>query len=425
MGKPFPKLYCRDMAGGDSLAERLVAAINSVHGEHPGFRAAHARGICAAGTFTATAEARGLTRAVHMQSQAVPVTVRFSNGSGAPERPDYARDGRGIAVKFELPDGTVTDMVGITLGQFFVRTPEDFIEFQQVLQADPATGQPDLGKIDAFLQLHPETRAAVETDFNQPLPASYLTTAYNGIHSFRLTNSAGESRWIRYRWEPEAGVATVDREQARERGRGYLQDDLRERLAAGTGAFTLRFFLAEEDDPIDDATAAWPESRESVVMGRLDLTEVISDQDGGCEAKIFDPTLVTDGIECSDDPILHARSQAYTLSLARRKGIRHPADQAAKVESVDLSGTPVGGMTLVVSGDRKVAVANVDGTLHAFDDTCTHRGCSLADGTLDGTIVTCPCHGSQFDVTTGAVVRGPAAEPVAVVDLASLPAEQP
>jgi nitrite reductase/ring-hydroxylating ferredoxin subunit len=71
----------------------------------------------------------------------------------------------------------------------------------------------------------------------------------------------------------------------------------------------------------------------------------------------------------------------------------------------------------VVSDGRKIAVANVGGELHGFDDTCTHRGCSLAQGTLDGTVVTCPCHGSQFDVTTGAVVLGPATEPVAIVDL--------
>lgn len=59
-------------------------------------------------------------------------------------------------------------------------------------------------------------------------------------------------------------------------------------------------------------------------------------------------------------------------------------------------------------GGVKVNVASVDGQLHAFDDTCTHRACSLAKGKLDGTTVTCPCHGSQFDVTTGQVLRGPA-----------------
>ena len=62
--------------------------------------------------------------------------------------------------------------------------------------------------------------------------------------------------------------------------------------------------------------------------------------------------------------------------------------------------------------DTKVAVANVAGTFYAFDDTCTHEGCSLAEGDLEETILTCSCHGSQFDVTSGALVRGPAQEPV-------------
>ena len=60
----------------------------------------------------------------------------------------------------------------------------------------------------------------------------------------------------------------------------------------------------------------------------------------------------------------------------------------------------------------KVNIASVGGQLYAFDDTCTHKACSLAKGRLDGTTVTCPCHGSQFDVTTGEVLRGPAQEPV-------------
>jgi nitrite reductase/ring-hydroxylating ferredoxin subunit len=62
--------------------------------------------------------------------------------------------------------------------------------------------------------------------------------------------------------------------------------------------------------------------------------------------------------------------------------------------------------------DAKIAVANVAGTFYAFDDTCTHEGCSLAEGELEETILTCSCHGSQFDVTNGALLRGPAQEPV-------------
>ena len=80
----------------------------------------------------------------------------------------------------------------------------------------------------------------------------------------------------------------------------------------------------------------------------------------------------------------------------------------------------VGKSTDVVGGQMrvfdvagtKVTVARADGHLYAFDDTCTHAGCSLARGTLVGTTVTCPCHRSQFEVISGAVLRGPASRPV-------------
>lgn len=64
--------------------------------------------------------------------------------------------------------------------------------------------------------------------------------------------------------------------------------------------------------------------------------------------------------------------------------------------------------------DQKVAVARVDGSLYAFGDVCTHARCSLVEGELEGKTVTCACHGSQFDVTTGAVLNPPATEPVPV-----------
>jgi nitrite reductase/ring-hydroxylating ferredoxin subunit len=64
------------------------------------------------------------------------------------------------------------------------------------------------------------------------------------------------------------------------------------------------------------------------------------------------------------------------------------------------------------SKGTRVTLANVAGTLFVIDDTCTHRGCSLGDGKLVGSTIQCACHGSRFDVTSGAVVRGPAEEPV-------------
>lgn len=63
----------------------------------------------------------------------------------------------------------------------------------------------------------------------------------------------------------------------------------------------------------------------------------------------------------------------------------------------------------------QIALANVNGQYYAVDELCTHEDCSLVEeGTLDGTVITCECHGSQFDVTTGAVLAPPAFEPLKV-----------
>jgi nitrite reductase/ring-hydroxylating ferredoxin subunit len=65
------------------------------------------------------------------------------------------------------------------------------------------------------------------------------------------------------------------------------------------------------------------------------------------------------------------------------------------------------------AGGIRIAVANADGQLFAIDELCTHEQCSLAeDGTLEGRVVTCGCHGAQFDVTTGEVLAPPAPEPL-------------
>jgi 3-phenylpropionate/trans-cinnamate dioxygenase ferredoxin component len=63
---------------------------------------------------------------------------------------------------------------------------------------------------------------------------------------------------------------------------------------------------------------------------------------------------------------------------------------------------------------ERIAVARVDDRLYAFDDicTCADEGCPLSGGLLDGTTLMCQCHGSRFDLTTGAVVNGPATQPL-------------
>ena len=299
--------------------KQVVDAINAVSGEHPGHRAAHAKGTLMAATFTATPGAARLTRAPHMQGEPVKATVRFSNGGGDPNIPDYAREARGVAIKLYLSDGGRADMVGLSLPCFFVRTVEDFHEFTTAR----AKGMEEAG---LFVQQHPESIPAIQAALGAPPPASYTTVAYNGIHTFRWTNADGEARHVRWRLEPEQGVQELDDEDAKARGRDYLQEDVRERAGA---AFRLLVALGEDGDPIVDPTAQWPAERETVEVGRLELTGVESGREQSPDdVLVFDPTRVVDGIEPSDDPILLFRPRAYAVSVERRSGAPIPAHLA-------------------------------------------------------------------------------------------------
>jgi 3-phenylpropionate/trans-cinnamate dioxygenase ferredoxin subunit len=83
----------------------------------------------------------------------------------------------------------------------------------------------------------------------------------------------------------------------------------------------------------------------------------------------------------------------------------------AKVQVGRAKDVGPGAMRGFRAGDKPVLVSNIDGKFQAIGDRCTHRGCSLSKGRMEGEVVTCPCHGSRFNLKTGAVVRGPAVEP--------------
>lgn len=305
-----------------TLPEQIVDAIHDINGRHEGTRAVHAKGILCSGTFTAAPEAAALTRAAHMRGEPVRATVRFSNGGGDPGSPDSAKDGRGLAVKLYLEDGSRTDLVAITLPRFFVRTPEDFLDFTRARKPDPETGQPDLEKLGAFLEAHPEALPAIQHALSQPAPASYAQLEYHGIHAFKWISPDGRERWVRFSWRPAAGEAGLSDDELAEMSPDYLQEEIRERLGREPVEFTLEVAIAEEGDDPDDPTEPWPDDRERVAVGTLRIEELDATRERDGDVLVFDPTRVTDGIELSADPILHVRPEAYAVSVERRSGAR-------------------------------------------------------------------------------------------------------
>lgn len=77
------------------------------------------------------------------------------------------------------------------------------------------------------------------------------------------------------------------------------------------------------------------------------------------------------------------------------------------VRALETTEVAIGKMKAVKLEGKEILIANVKGTYYAMGNRCTHRGGDLSKGTLEGTIVTCPRHKSQFDVTTGKAISGP------------------
>ncbi|MDQ3915320.1 MAG: catalase family peroxidase [Actinomycetota bacterium] len=308
-----------------SLWARIIDAENGIYGSHEGHRSVHSKGTLCAGTFTATSVASKLTRAPHLQGDPIRTHVRFSNAGGDPTKRDGTNEPRGMAVKFYLPDGSTTDISAATIPVFVARTPEDVLELALARQPDPETGQPDLGKIGTYLESHPEAVPAVEAAMLAQPPASFLQCSYFALHAFKLVAADGSERWVRYRWEPDAGEAWLDHAEAKQRDPDYLRADLEERLGRGRQGFRLWAEIAEEDDPVDDPTVRWPDEREKVELGHLEIVALAFDREQDGDVLVFDPTRVPDGIKLSNDLILHARPHAYAESVYRRTGVRRDA----------------------------------------------------------------------------------------------------
>lgn len=312
-----------------------------------GTRAAHSHGIGVQGWFQASSVGTQRCAARHFSGERIPVLVRFSNGSGERREADRATDARGMAVKFFAGTPDETDLVAMSMSTFFVRTPEDFVEFSKIAVPVPAVSPTRWQTIRNLLRLtptpkrnaystplaprtsalmewadaHPESRATIASMGGLVTPASYVRCAYFGVHTFVLRDHHGQATSVRYSWLPVQGVRPADRTSAG-LPENYLHKELRERLRRGPFEFTLEFLIADNGDAIDDPTAALDHNhRRRLIGGRLVVTDLYEDG-AGCEPLAFDPCRLIDGFEPSGDRILAARGRhAYPVSAADRGAV--------------------------------------------------------------------------------------------------------
>lgn len=303
------------LADDDPLEVQVVDALNKAYGTHPGFRANHAKGVVVKGSFKASPDAAKLSKAALFTGATIPATVRFSDPTGIPTLPDGSPDANphGMAIKYQLPDGSDTDMVIVSFKFFPVATGE---EFRDLLLA-AATSPPDAAKptkLEQFLAGHPRVAAASATSAT---PDSFADEEYFGINAFVLVNEAGARQAVRYQMVPEH-LVHLDPADAAKRPPNFLMDELPQRLKQRPVTFRMKAQLAAPGDQTKDPSQRWPADRKLVELGVLTIDKAVADSAEAEKPLLFLPGQLTAGIEPSDDPLIDVRDGAYAVSFSRR-----------------------------------------------------------------------------------------------------------
>lgn len=308
--------YAGGWIGGERVTpQKIIDAFETNAGKFPGYRKNHAKGICIAGYFESSGQAASLSRASVFAPGKVPVIGRLAIGGSNPHAPDGGVPVRSMALLFQLHDGEQWRTGMNSFPVLPVATPEAFYEQVLASRPDPATGKPDPAKMQAFFAAHPESTAFRQWAQAQKPSNSFANVAYNGVNAFRLLDAAGNPRFVRWSVQPETpfeaiGEAGNDPE--------FLSHDLQQRLSQGPLRWHLVLTLANPGDPINDATRQWPADRRQVDAGTLVVESAEPQATGACRDINYDPLVLPDGIQASDDPILAARSAAYAVSYNRR-----------------------------------------------------------------------------------------------------------
>jgi catalase len=306
----------------------IINTFESVNGAHPGFRRNHAKGVCVTGYFESNGQGQSLSKALIFLPGRVPIVGRFALAGGQPYASDTPQNVRSLAILFKLPDGEEWRTAMINIPVFTVNTPQAFNDFLLASAPDPATGKNNPTAMGAFLAKHPETAAALQVINSHPFSSGFADSPYYALNAFRFRDAKGESTPVRWWMAPDQTLRT-----ATSADKNYLFDALIAQIHAKPLGWRLILTVGQPGDPTADATLPWPPDRKQIDAGILTIDSIESEDTSPTRDINFDPLVLPDGIAPSDDPLLSARSAAYSQSFTRREG-EHKEPSAVSTKEV-------------------------------------------------------------------------------------------
>jgi catalase len=316
----------------------IINAFETANGLHPGFRRNHAKGVCVTGYFESDGKGVTLSKAAVFVSGRVPVIGRFAFGGGLPYVADDPHMVRSLAVLFKLPDGEEWRSAMINLPVFPFNSAQGFYDQLMASIPDPATGKPDPDKLKAFLAKHPETAKAMQLIHGYAMSSGFANSTYYGLNAFRFINAQDVNVPVRWALVPVQPFAPINALPPENAGTNYLFDALIADIHSHPLQWHLIITVGQPGDSTADATIPWPPDRQQVDAGTLTIDQIESEDTSPARDINFDPLVLPNGITGSDDPLLSARSAAYSESFTRREGEAKSPSAVSPAETDNMKG---------------------------------------------------------------------------------------
>ena len=324
---------------GPTAMEDFILREKITHFDHERIpeRVVHARGSAAHGYFECYKPLTGLTKAAPFKEagKRTPVFVRFSTVAGERGSADTVRDVRGFAVKFYTDEGN-WDLVGNNIPVFFIQDAMKFPDLVHAVKPEPHHAMPQASSAHDtfwdFVSLMPEsTHMLMWQMSDRAIPRSYRTMQGFGVHTFRLINTAGESVFCKFHWNPVAGTHSLDWDEAVKiagADADFHRRDLWEAIEAGAfpeWELGLQIFTEDQAENFDfdvlDSTKLIPEELVPITpVGKMVLNRNPDNFFAETEQVAFCTAHIVPGIDFSNDPLLQGRIHSYLDTQISRLG---------------------------------------------------------------------------------------------------------